>query len=547
MIALRLLFREFRSIITSWKFLAALLFYAVSVPFISYVFTGSPLWIRTAMRLFVERLDVLQTFMWLWFDHAGTKFAGWLAIIFVMDAVVGEKERASVDLFLSKPIRRSTYYLTKLGAAYLAATLTFAIGNAYAYLYFTERVMAVPLPMWTGLAYLMWLCSLSAMSVAALICSTQRRPLPAAFICLLALVLLSIPATGRFLGIAFERASRFTPYFYVGELIDLGKPLSVRMAAVGTACIAPWIILPLAAALWRWSREDVVDESPRRFRVRRVAEAARALTVTPIAARRPVGGGWSPRLLWLEARQALVSPISLATGGILSALAVWEAFVVARAPAEFTTVLYVFAQGTSKWRAFLWLWTDSAVVNVAVAVCALLASGLIAGGREGQALGLWLAKPITRAQFLALRLWGSTAALAAALAVGGVVAVLAGRHFLGYFPGGLLAVYLAHVVLLCAFLLALATFVSSCLNNPFSAALATFVIAYGLVAVTGIYQLFGGLEKLGPYTPFYHTTALINRLDVASLAEHLKHGAAKVLPAGVLFGAAWWRFRSIDL
>ena len=199
-----------------------------------------------------------------------------IALLLGFDAIVGERERGSLDLLLSLPITRLELLLGKyLGLAAALALSTLAGFGMVAVLLF-QRMSWVGLFHYSGFMFSSVLLGLAFLSLAVLLSVLARDRARASglaiavwffFVLVFDLLLLGVLVSteGRFGGEAFAWLLLLNPadvfrilnVFSLDDVRTLYGLASVVPPSMGSpmkmgAAMLAWIVLPLALAHWRF-------------------------------------------------------------------------------------------------------------------------------------------------------------------------------------------------------------------------------------------------------------------------------------------------------
>lgn len=199
-----------------------------------------------------------------------------IALLLGFDAIVGERERGSLDLLLSLPITRLELLLGKYLGLAAALTLSTVVGFGLVALLLSRHMSAPALYHYVGFMVSSVLLGLAFLSLAVLLSVLARDRTRASglaiatwffFVLVFDLLLLGLLVTtgGQFAGDAFAWLLLWNPadvfrilnVFSLEDVRTLYGLASVVPASLGNpfamgAVMLAWIVVPLALANWRF-------------------------------------------------------------------------------------------------------------------------------------------------------------------------------------------------------------------------------------------------------------------------------------------------------
>lgn len=246
---------QIRYYLFSLRTLLALLFTLFMVFFTPYVYKNSPPELFNLLAYWVrERPELL--FSWFWFDNALTKMCTILvAPIFVFDSISGERGSGTLEIYLSKPIERKSYILTKIISASIIFGIIYFFSMAVAYFYFGYQDIALSAERFVITAFLLWLLSVFTMSVGVLISLLTKKSVTSFLAIFGLMAILIVPSASKYTSDFLEEISKLTPHYYATYFaVETIEPLTV---AAYILIILIFAAIPAVLAILKFRREDI--------------------------------------------------------------------------------------------------------------------------------------------------------------------------------------------------------------------------------------------------------------------------------------------------
>ncbi|MDR1075396.1 MAG: ABC transporter permease [Xanthomonadaceae bacterium] len=199
-----------------------------------------------------------------------------IALLLGFDAIVGERERGTLDLLLSMPLTRAEILLGKYVGLALALTLATTVGFGVAAIPLLKQMGTAGLRLYlnfVGSAVLLGLAFLSIAILISVISRERARASGAAITAWFGFVLVfDLALLGILVATAGRAASTWAPYALLLNPADVFRVLNIFGAdtlrnAFGLGTLLPqhwndpfllsavmlvWIVSPLILALWRF-------------------------------------------------------------------------------------------------------------------------------------------------------------------------------------------------------------------------------------------------------------------------------------------------------
>ncbi len=237
------------------KLIVGLLIYTlVAAPFL---LVTPPPEVAEAVEAFFGDGSTFTVFVFIWFDLAMNKLAVFSGAILAGGIVTDERTAGRLDLLLAKPIRRSHYFLAKLGAALIVMAGLYAILSLAATVTFLYRVEGFRPGAFLAMAAVHLFAPLFAASFAASLAVCFRRKITAIVVSILALSLLVGFAFIGFYIPSLYAVGTINPFFHAVSPIASLDALGPLEVAVPIVVLIAWIAALAAFGAWRTGRIEV--------------------------------------------------------------------------------------------------------------------------------------------------------------------------------------------------------------------------------------------------------------------------------------------------
>ncbi|MCB9638423.1 MAG: ABC transporter permease subunit [Myxococcales bacterium] len=206
--------------------LAGILLYAlVGVPF---VVKKPPPEIMTFVGKWFGQADLtLKLSLFIWTDIAMNKIAVLAGIVLAGGVVVDERARGSLQVFLSKPIPHSTYFLVKVTAASAVFALLYMLTVLLGLLYFPSNLPGFSAGKFLALSSVHLLAATFAVTFSGTMAIFFQRKLSAMIVSLMILFLLIGSAFIGFYNPNWVAFGYLNPFFHGVRLIGVLEHITV--------------------------------------------------------------------------------------------------------------------------------------------------------------------------------------------------------------------------------------------------------------------------------------------------------------------------------
>lgn len=172
-------------------------------------------------------------------------FGGLAGILLGMGAISGERERGTLSLVLAKPIGRAAFLWAKLVGIALVLGAGVALAVLAAWLYSTMLFEPTSAQPWVAMAFVAWLSTMVAGSIAFAGSAVAASSLGAGAIGLAALVIVTLGSTiaplNSWLPSGLFDVALAAGLQEVSPDLDPARTIAVSLAVIGTAFAVAWL------------------------------------------------------------------------------------------------------------------------------------------------------------------------------------------------------------------------------------------------------------------------------------------------------------------